>query len=478
MYFNELPLSLIKESSLSLYKESFLSNKYMPLEDELSLNYDSETSLNNEPSLDVEPSLNNKPPLNNKLPLINESILLIENSCILAPSTNINKRKVNNLQKIKVNKKTKPGKSWQCMHLFELQTSTTNLASHLRVEYRLDKSRSLLSLSSKQETSKLQPIRLDLSQPTLLEFNILYEVEPQFQFPSEDIFKQKLYNSINYSESGLKNLINNILEYFAFTTDLWTKAHQLYIGITAYWLFPEFEICKALLTIEGFLYLHISEHIENCLRKELAKWDLSNKCIAGVTDNASSIVKALRDIEILHIRYTAHTIQLGVINGLKEATDLINRAKALNAFIARKNKYREKLRLIQLKIAKIKNSLLDNKNISNSTYLLLNRLLELYKTVKKLQTDLAKDKERDIRNNAKALEKLLLNEGDFLAINELVELLGPFANIATIVSGDYYPTFSMMLPLIKILQEHLFQKEKTITDPIVCKVHDEIKLSF
>ena len=40
------------------------------------------------------------------------------------------------------------------MHLFELKTSTTNLASHLRVEHRLDKSGLLLPLSGKQETSK------------------------------------------------------------------------------------------------------------------------------------------------------------------------------------------------------------------------------------------------------------------------------------------------------------------------------------
>ncbi|CAG8792097.1 11805_t:CDS:1, partial [Gigaspora rosea] len=35
-----------------------------------------------------------------------------------------------------------------------------------------------------------------------------------------------------------------------------------------------------------------------------------------------------------------------------------------------------------------------------------------------------------------------------------------------------------MLPLIRILQEHLFQKETTLTHPIVCSVRNEIKLSF
>ncbi|CAG8650172.1 3614_t:CDS:1, partial [Ambispora gerdemannii] len=151
-------------------------------------------------------------------------------------------------------------------------------------------------------------------------------------FPGEDIFKQKLHQAVNYSENYLKNLINDTLETCAFTTDLWTKAHKSYIGITIHWLTSGFEMHKTLLTIESFPYPHTSEHIEDCLCKELVKWNLSNKCLAGVTDNASSMVKAMRDLEILHIWCTAHTIQLGVTNGLKEATVLISHAKALNTF--------------------------------------------------------------------------------------------------------------------------------------------------
>ncbi|CAG8619550.1 9293_t:CDS:1, partial [Racocetra fulgida] len=44
-----------------------------------------------------------------------------------------------------------------------------------------------------------------------------------------------------------------------------------------------------------------------------------------------------------------------------------------------------------------------------------------------LQEDLAKNKERDVRNNAKTLDTLLLNDDDLLGIQELVELLDLFA---------------------------------------------------
>ncbi|CAG8589283.1 12917_t:CDS:2, partial [Gigaspora rosea] len=105
-------------------------------------------------------------------------------------------------------------------------------------------------------------------------------------------------------------------------------------------------------------------------------------------------------------------------------------------------------------------------------------LPKLFSPIKRLQNNLAKDKERTIKNNAKTLENLLLHEEDLLGIQELVGLLGPFAHVTTIIGRDHYPTYSMMLPLIKILQEHLFQKETTLMHPIVCNVCDKIELSF
>ncbi|CAG8671970.1 23252_t:CDS:2 [Dentiscutata erythropus] len=105
-------------------------------------------------------------------------------------------------------------------------------------------------------------------------------------------------------------------------------------------------------------------------------------------------------------------------------------------------------------------------------------LLFLYEAIKRLQEDLAKDKEKNIRNNTKILENLLLNEEELTGIQELVDLLGPFVHVTTIIGGDYYPTFSMMLLLIKRLQEHLFRKETTLKHSIIRDVHDKIELSF
>ncbi|CAG8774456.1 14921_t:CDS:2 [Cetraspora pellucida] len=416
VYLDELYLQPNEETDL-------ISDNELPLysDEQKSLNKDSYLSLDNDLYLNNESSLKNDNSLNN-ISSLNE-----KSSNVFAQNA---KRKINQVKKkIKCHKWiSNDNKRQQCSSVFELKTPTTNLAAHLQTEHRLDKNRPLLSLSSVQETTQPQPVQSGLLQYTLPE---LFSPKPQFQLQGYDTFRQKMHKAINYTENCLKNLIDSTLEFFAFTTDLWTQNYKPYIGIM----------------------------------------NLSDKCMADVTDNASTMVKALNDIGILHVQCTAHTIHLGVTNGLKQTIDLINHTKALNAFVARKDKFRERLRLVQVEIAKEKNTSKNIKDIS-----VLDPIFN--DTVTRLQKDLAKNNEKSIRNNAKTLENLLLNEEELLGIQELVELLGPFAQVTTIIGRDHYLTFSIMLLLIKRLQEHLFQKKATLKHSIVRNVCDEIELLF
>ena len=60
-------------------------------------------------------------------------------------------------------------KKQQCPNTFELSTSTTNLASNLRADHRLDKNGPLLPLSGIKEITQLLTVQLDSSQSTLPE---------------------------------------------------------------------------------------------------------------------------------------------------------------------------------------------------------------------------------------------------------------------------------------------------------------------
>ncbi|CAG8768292.1 17025_t:CDS:1, partial [Cetraspora pellucida] len=99
------------------------------------------------------------------------------------------------------------------------------------------------------------------------------------------------------------------------TTDLWTQNHIPYISITAHWLSENFTMYQSLITIEHFTYSHIGDQIEDFLRKILAEWNLFDKVKAVITDNASSMIKAIRQLGATHLGCTAHTIHLAVIDG-------------------------------------------------------------------------------------------------------------------------------------------------------------------
>ncbi|CAG8817786.1 7056_t:CDS:1, partial [Cetraspora pellucida] len=419
-------------------------------------------------------------------------------------------------------------KTQKCNDKFAIGTSTTTLAGHLRTEHRLSETGSLLPLNTIKSSSKnVRIAQKDPTQQTLLDvinnkpplsatkanritsrilswvvddmqsFNtlsnqkfqdILHETEPRYKFLCLNSFKQKLYHSVNHSEISLSTIIKNTLETFSFTTDLWTEVHKPFIGITAHWLTEDFQLNNALLTIVSFPYPHSAEQLEDYLRHECSKWKITDKCIAGITDSAAVNIKAMHDFGVTHIRCTAHTIQLSILDGLKttELSELLHKAKSLNSFLTSRDKYRERFRLVQIEIKKQDNPAIREQEIIvldaisdvstcwNSTFFLLNRLLDLYPAILALQQDLSHDQDRLIRKDAKTLESLILNDTDLLGIKELVNLLKPFAHATKFMSGNNYPTLSMMLPTICKLQEHLFQIETKLTHPIICTVRDTI----
>ncbi|CAG8824451.1 24109_t:CDS:1, partial [Cetraspora pellucida] len=69
--------------------------------------------------------------------------------------------------------------------------------------------------------------------------------------------------AISIVKQNLTELMNNSIESFFFTTDLWIQDHKPYIGITIYWITSDFNIKSALFIIETFKYFHIGNNIKD-----------------------------------------------------------------------------------------------------------------------------------------------------------------------------------------------------------------------
>lgn len=438
------------------------------------------------------------------------------------------------------------GTSNQCKTIFKPHTSTTNIAAHLRSVHRIYKdqrwsnettspntststtsisslSKSISSISSQSElttasvtsltidsifenhASNMQP--LPEKKQTRITYCLLawiveammpldcinnerfqdlcYEINPRFQIPCINTIKNKMMESIFYTKSTLKDMFEQTMVSVCLTTDLWTHNHSPYIGVTAHWLTKDFIMHQALITLESFAYPHTGDRIEDFLRKILTEWNISDKLTAVATDNASSMIKAIRQLGTTHLCCTAHSIHLAISDGLSKSKNLIDLAKALNNFLVNRDKYRVRFRNIQAKLANNQEGVNILEPVSsdtvtrwNSTYFILKRLLELRDAIEELSKSLIRDPDRGIRSDGNILKEKILSKYDWQGLEELSNLLHPFAQASIYMSGSHYPTLSMMYPIMYRIFKHLNQIECNLTHISVIDTHKHIRESL
>ena len=88
--------------------------------------------------------------------------------------------------------------------------------------------------------------------------------------------------------------------------------------------------------------------------------------------------------------------------------------------------------------------------------------------------NLKKDPNKNYQADGKCLEELFLNNNEWLAINELIELLNPFALATTIIGGSFYPTLSITYPIIIQLIDNTKKNITKINNPKIKEVATEL----
>jgi hypothetical protein len=110
----------------------------------------------------------------------------------------------------------------------------------------------------------------------------------------------------------------NKIPYIVITTDLWTSDSSSnindFISFTAHGINQNFETQNFCLEVMPF-----GENIAHNLNLAMLKWEINNKVVAVVTDNARNIVNAIKELQSLeHISCMVHTVQLVLHDGLLE----------------------------------------------------------------------------------------------------------------------------------------------------------------
>jgi hypothetical protein len=166
------------------------------------------------------------------------------------------------------------------------------------------------------------------------------EFDPSFVVPGEQKIKTMISKSYNYNRQNLQNLLTETAEDVSLTMDLWSsRAKHGYLGVTATWITPNFEIKDVMLEIKYAPSPHSGKVIANKFYKYISDWNLEQRVTSITTDNRSNVVSMLRILNqksgcesIQRLSCIAHTIQLAIRKGLASVEILIARTRRLIHF--------------------------------------------------------------------------------------------------------------------------------------------------
>jgi len=312
---------------------------------------------------------------------------------------------------------------------------------------------------------------------------MMKKVNPQFQPPYYQTFKQDLDCGYQIANELMKNMLNTTCDKASITTDLWTSCAQNgYIGITLHYLTDQMELRDILLCVESIKYPHTGSHIRETIKVKLKEFNLINKITSVITDNGSNMIKAIQEWEgVERIPCSAHTLQLCVIKGLKKATDYIDRFKKLNIFFS-SPKQNEKLEEAQAELnAKFEKQYYSQNQLSNenqdenqnemqefqphilrtitevptrwgSALASWRRLRKLKPAIKRVLVNLSTETDYQSKKDYKQLQERMLNTYEWDLLEKLIELFKPIEDATEFLGGQKYCTLSLIYPTIQALK--------------------------
>ncbi|KAL0345731.1 UNVERIFIED_CONTAM: putative AC9 transposase [Sesamum radiatum] len=251
-----------------------------------------------------------------------------------------------------------------------------------------------------ENSCKKYPHRKEKSQKTMHDFTgfkaYSRALEPSFEVPSRHTVARDCMKIFIEEKRKLKKLFKS--ERVCLTTDTWTSLQNLnYMCLTAHWIDSDWELQKRIINfciVENHKGETIGKQIEECLHE----WGIDKVCTITV-DNASSNDRAIahlkkkckwKDVilnnDYMHMRCSAHIVNLIVKEGLEEQHESImrvrNAVKYVRSSPARLKAFK---RCVEKEKIDSKSLLcLDVETRWNSTYLMLDAAEKFEKAFERL----------------------------------------------------------------------------------------------
>lgn len=159
---------------------------------------------------------------------------------------------------------------------------------------------------------------------------------PEYTAPSRRTISRLIDHAALLERDNFKKFLKNISD-ISLTIDFWTSdSNNSYLIVTCHFI-DSWSLHSRVLEVTEVPESHTSINVVNNLKSVLKTWDIENKVVAFVCDNAAKMVKAINDMKFNLVRCTAHSIQLSVNAGLKNdvTKELINKLRKIVGYFNR-----------------------------------------------------------------------------------------------------------------------------------------------
>ena len=139
-----------------------------------------------------------------------------------------------------------------------------------------------------------------------------------FSLPSRSTIKSRVDSFfVDLKEDIQQDLCH--ADYTALTCDYWSSlSNENYLGMTAHYIDAAFKLQSYALGVSYSEERHISENVAKHIKQVTNHWNITNKVVAIVTDNAKNMVNAVDELPYMHIGCGAHTMKLTMNKALKQ----------------------------------------------------------------------------------------------------------------------------------------------------------------
>ncbi|CAN1756696.1 Putative AC transposase [Linum perenne] len=293
--------------------------------------------------------------------------------------------------------------------------------------------------------------------------NFLTGLQPLFRVPCRNTIKKDILGMYEIERVKINKKIDANIGRIAITTDMWTATTQQkgYMAVTAHYIDNNWRLRNHLLQ---FIYVHAPHTADNLasrLFRCMMEWNVDAKLSSITLDNCSTndkminIIKSklvssflIKDGALLHMRCTAHILNLIVKDGLDVLKDGIEKIRDSVVYWTATPKRIEFFQEVakQTQIDYVNKLVDDCPTRWNSTYEMLSVALP-YKDV------FYRLKQRDESQSYTSCP----NESQWEFAAVICDKLKIFNDISELFSGSSYPTTNLFFPKICELSGKLYE---------------------